>query len=74
MLLLLLHVLLNVLELLLVASKLMLMTGLRKVAHGIIEAVVAMWNLHLSAIYLNWATIDAVLTRVSRDHLLLHGP
>ena len=66
MLLLLLHVLLNVLELLLVASKLMLMTGLRKGTDRIVG------HLHLSTIDLNRTTIDTILTRICGNHLMLH--
>ena len=72
-----LKVLLNVLELLLVAHKLILMPGLRKVAiyATIIETIAMLrwWYLHLSAVYLNWPAIYAVLTRIGGDHLLLHG-
>ena len=71
MLLLLLHVLLNVLELLLVASKLMLMTGLRKGTDRIVEAIIV-GHLHLSTIDLNRTTIDTILTRICGNHLMLH--
>lgn len=75
MLILLLHVLLDVLELLLVARELMNMTGLRKVAYTIVEAVVVVVrHLHLSTIDLHGAAIDVVLTGVGRNHLILHGP
>ena len=73
MLVLLLHVLLDVLELLLVARELMLMTGLRKVAGTIVEAIVVR-HLHLATIDLHRAAIDVVLTGVCRNHLILHGP
>ena len=73
MLVLLLYVLLDVLELLLVARELMLMTGLRKVSDTTVEAIVVR-HLHLSAIDLHGATIDVVLTGIRRDHLILHGP
>ena len=74
MLVLLLHVLLDVLELLLVARELMLMTGLRKVAGTIVEAIVVVRHLHLATIDLHRAAIDVVLTGVCRNHLILHGP
>ena len=74
MLILLLHVLLDVLELLLVARELMNMTGLRKVTDTIVEAIVVVRHLHLSTIDLDGAAIDVVLTGVGRNHLILHGP
>ena len=69
---LLLDVLLDVLELLRVVRELMLMTGLRKVANATVEAIVVR-HLHLTTIYLHGAAIDAVLTGVGRNHLILHG-